>query len=620
MRRYPWTCDRGLGRVGRGLSLGVLVCIVLSSGCTTTGAKERADRETYDIIAEKTPLVEGMPAEFEVAPPRSESPLEGLPVVNAPDPALGPEADAELGSPVVSLEKALALAVRHNRTYQNRREQLFLEALSLTLDRHQYTPLFSARASGTLDRVTQIETQPSDFSAISSAAGSVIREFEAVTGTTAELLREYHAIVAEAGLAFGLDAPEQVVRGDTRTSGTAGTGMEVLLRGGGRIALGLTSNFLRFLTGDARTATASVLSGTFTQPLLQGAGRDIAAERLTQAERDVLYEIRAYQRFRQEFTVQVVSAYYGVLQDRDVVRNNWQSLENFRRNAERERAFAAEGRRSQSELARIEQALLSTEDRWINAVRAYRESLDRFKILLGLSTDVQLTLDDAELAYLREAGLRHPELSAEDAVQVALAARLDLLTARDRAEDAARRTAVAANALKPRLDLVLGAEVPSRGQDRFQHLDLDRVEPSATLNFDPRLNRKAERNAYRAALIAQERAQRDATLEEDNVKLAVRGAWRNLDQARRNYEIAVQSVELNERRVQEQELLAELGRATVLNQVDAQNDLNQARNNLSAALVSHTLARLTFWRDMGILYIKDNGQWEEIHDEPDRPE
>lgn len=52
----------------------------------------------------------------------------------------------------------------------------------------------------------------------------------------------------------------------------------------------------------------------------------------------------------------------------------------------------------------------------------------------------------------------------------------------------------------------------------------------------------------------------------------------------------------------------------MLNQVDAQQDLTRAQNDLTAALVAHNIARLEFWRDMGILYIKDDGQWEEVND------
>ena len=89
---------------------------------------------------------------------------------------------------------------------------------------------------------------------------------------------------------------------------------------------------------------------------------------------------------------------------------------------------------------------------------------------------------------------------------------------------------------------------------------------------------------------------------------------RTLEQAKRSYEIAEVGVKLAERRVEEQNLLAELGRAKAQDQVDAQNALNTSKNQQTQALVTHTIARLQFWNNMGILYIKDNGQWEEIND------
>jgi outer membrane protein TolC len=132
------------------------------------------------------------------------------------------------------------------------------------------------------------------------------------------------------------------------------------------------------------------------------------------------------------------------------------------------------------------------------------------------------------------------------------------------------------------------------------------------LDLDLPLDRKAERNSYRAALIAHERAARDLVLAQDEITLRINDGWRNLDQAKRNFEISEIGVELADRRVKEQELRAELGRGTARDLVDAQNDLINSKNERTAALVSHTVERLRFWRDMGILMIKDNGQWEEL--------
>jgi outer membrane protein TolC len=585
------------------------------AGCAAHRYAEKADAEVYRIIEDKSPRVPGMEPAFTIEQDASWKPLEGLPATDAHNPAFG---DSSGNGSVyqIGLEQALAIAVRNNRQYQSRKEAVYLQGLSLTLDRHAFTPIFSGGADADFARRTRDVSADSHFTEGLDRATGIIGQLEALTGQPADLLRDYAAVVAEAGALAGLDEPRTRIVDERDVSGSASAGVDLLLRGGGRIALGLTTTFLRFLKGDGFTDSGSQLLATFTQPLLRGAGADIAAEQLTQAERDMLYALRDFARFRKVFVVGVCSDYYGVLRNRDVVINNWQALQNFERSVARERAFATEGRRTPAELGRLEQALLSRENSWVEALRRYRESLDQFKILLGLSTDAPLVLDSAELDRLRDEGLNHPEISDEDAVAVALAARLDLYVQRDRVADAERKVAVAENALLPRATLIANARMDTPPGGNYTDLDRQRMRWGVGIDLDPDFDRLPERNAYRRALIDLARAGREHTLAEDNVKLEVRAAWRNLDQARRNYEIALRGVALNERRVEEQDLLAELGRATALDQVDAQNDLTDAQNALTAALVTHTLSRLAFWRDMGILYVKPNGQWEEVTDAP----
>lgn len=556
-----------------------------------------------------------MTEEFTIEAVPGASDLTELPVNDVIDPALGETGADESGATVLSLEKSLALAVTNSRTYQNRKEALYLEALSLTLDRHRYQPIFSADASGEYSRTTSNTTQPTELSKTLGVTNAFIDDLEAVTGTPADLLNAYADVVKSAGDVAGLTGTESGYISDRSVSGGTSAGVNWLLKGGGRIAVDLTSNFLRFLTGDSESLTSSVLSASVTQPLLRGAGAKVSAERLTQAERDVLYALRDFSRFRQQFTVQVCSSYYGVLQNLDAVHNNWSSLENFRRNAERERDFATEGRSTLASVGRQEAAELGAENRWINSVRNYRENLDQFKILIGLSTHSNIVLDTSELDELRAVGLRHPNIQMDDAVKVAFNARLDLYTERDRVEDADRAIDVAKNALLPEVNLAANGAVRSQGDDNFQQLDFRRANWSAGLDAELPLDRKAERNAFRTALIQGERVRRDLSLAEDTISLDVRSAWRNLESARRNFLVAQKSVDLNMRRVEEQELLADLGRGSVLDQVDSQNELTQSQNELTASLISHTLARLQFWLDMGILYIKDDGQWEEVSDD-----
>lgn len=598
-----------------GFGITFIEAAVFLQCCSPARMKAKADKEVYALIQEKAPEVPGMEAAFSIDQERDWDVFAGLSRVDLPREELGDAGKDDVGAFVISLEKALEIAVKKNRQYQNQKEAVYLQALSLTLERHRYTPILSAVFGEEVQRDAEQVSEPSAFSQATGLTQDIINQLEELTGQPADLLNQYQAIVEEAGALAGLDAPERRIEERYQASGQTSVGVDLLLKSGGKIAVDLTSNFLRFLTGDPNASSSSALVGTLTQPLLRGRGARVSADRLTQAERDLLYALRDFTQFRKDFSIEICTAYYGVLENLDVVKNNWRGLQNFRRSVARERALTAEGRRTPAGLGRIEQAEFNQENSWIESVRRYRESLDRFKIQLGLSTDAPIVLAESELDALRQAGLRHPTLTAEEAVAVALVARLDLYTERDRVADAERRTVVAADALKPSLDFFLTGSVETPPNGNYTDLDADRATWSSGFDTDLDLDKKAERNAYRAALIDQERMLRNLSLAEDNVKLAVRERWRSLEQARRNYEIAMKSVELNQRRVEEQDLLAELGRATILDQVDAQNDLTASENDLTAALVRHTIARLEFWRDMGILYIKDNGQWEDVVDD-----
>jgi outer membrane protein TolC len=159
----------------------------------------------------------------------------------------------------------------------------------------------------------------------------------------------------------------------------------------------------------------------------------------------------------------------------------------------------------------------------------------------------------------------------------------------------------------------VGIRNPPNQRAGFPVPDIDRYNWSAGFNVDLPFDRTVERNSYRAALIAEKQAARALEQQADEIRLDVRDGWRVLDSAKRNYEISQLGVGLAERRVEEQTLLAELGRAKAQDQVDAQNDLISSKNQLTQALVSHTIARLQFWANTGILYIKDNGQWRELN-------
>jgi outer membrane protein TolC len=159
------------------------------------------------------------------------------------------------------------------------------------------------------------------------------------------------------------------------------------------------------------------------------------------------------------------------------------------------------------------------------------------------------------------------------------------------------------------MDLVVSGQIPSREGAKSPSLDFDRYTWSAGLALDLPLDRKSERNAYRATLIQYERARRDQENFEDQIRLDVQNGWRNLEQAKRDYEISRLRVDLSRSRVREQELLNEIGEGDAFDRVRAQDALTGSQNQLTSALINHTVTRLNFWRDLGLLYITNNGKW-----------
>ncbi len=561
-----------------GLVPGLAVVLFLGAGCSPEQYRKSADKETGRIIAEKSPQVPNMDPNFTIEQTQALS-LEGLPMSpQAPD-FLGAEGQVEKDAPILTLEKTLDIAVRNSRLYQSRKEQVYLQALALTLARHQFTPLFAARGSA------------------------------AYVVNTAEV--QGFEVDPSTGEPRPVTSDQLVERNSVEANGSVNASW--LIRDVGRISAAFTKDFFRFLTGDPATINRSQLAATFTRPLLQNAGFKAQIENLTLAERETLYSLRDFVRFRKQFSVDVAAAYYRVLQNRDTARNTYLALQSFRKSAARTQALVDEGRVKLAELGRLQQQELSQETAWIATIRSYKLALDTLKILLGLSTDTNLVLEEKEL---RELKIIHPNISVEDAVRVALACRLDLQNLDNEVEDAQRAVGLAANGLLPQVDFNADVSIssPEDKSAGFVLPELDRYRWSAGVDFDLPIDRKLERNTYRAALIRQEQALRARTESEDTIKLQIREDWRALEQARRSYENSELGVKLAERRVEEQNLLAEVGRGRAQDQVDAQNDLTAAQNQRTQTLVDHTVARLRFWEHMGILFIKEHGQWEDISD------
>ena len=459
-------------------------------------------------------------------------------------------------SGVISLAQAVAVATAYNREYQGRKEQLYLKALDLTLARHQ----FARQWFGTVDAKY-----------ISDDDGEKVKMSEGNK-----------------------------------------LGFSQLLAGGARISIDIAMDWTRFLTGDPRTSLASMLSASATQPLLSGRGREIVQENLTQAERDVLYQIRSFNRYRKDFVVSIADDYYSVLELKASVTNAENSYYRLVESRKRLEIEVEAGSARPFDVDEAEQQALNAENRWVRAQQSYERALDEFKVTLSLPPSDQIELDEKELKAMEDIGIIEPGYELDEAVETAFLRRLDLANSQDKIDDAARKVMVAADGLGIELDLVGTAGVGSTPQTGFDRLQFHRGNYSLGLESnDLGLDRKAERNDYRKALIELEQQQRQYEIDRDRMELDVRQALRALKAEAEQYRIQKMALNLAMRRLETQELLLEIGQGNVRLLLESDGALLEAQNDVTSALVAHAIAKLGFFRDIGILQVRPDGMWEQ---------
>ncbi|MHC4890113.1 MAG: TolC family protein [Planctomycetota bacterium] len=540
------------------------------SGCAQHNYKAEADEDVYKIINQKWQKEFGSLVNFKISD-------------TEPSPNDIQIEKAIPSSGVLTLPQAVAIATAYNREYQLEKELLYTTALDLILTQHYFETNFFGAPRGMYAR----------------AAG------EGFSDVGAGIVPRIHPD------RLGQDLPADPcgLRGD-RFDIIEGFGFNRLLTDGTRIATNVAMAWGRILTGALRgESLLSVLSVEVARPLLRGSDRRVVMENLTQAERNTLYQVRSFNRFRKTFVVSVISQYYWVLQKLDGVKNAREHHNTMQWLYNRVEKLANAGRVPRFfELNRVHQDKLNAEDAYIQAQKEYKQALDEFKIILSLPTTAEFQLNEGELEVLRAAEMTYPDFSEAEAIETALDCRLDLANSADAIIDAERKVFVAADALRAGLNIGVRTNVPLQDltSDSKQLQDM----LLAGLHLDLPLDREAEQNIYRKALITYNQRQREDEEAGDMVALEVRQAYRDLTEAAERYRVRSESLALSRKRFKATFLSLQYRRASSRRVLTSQRALFAAQNDATEALVDYSVATLNFYRDTGVLQVRPDGLWE----------
>jgi hypothetical protein len=243
--------------------------------------------------------------------------------------------------------------------------------------------------------------------------------------------------------------------------------IEKLTATGGELVVGFANSLMWQFAGPDNYSTRSVLDFSLVQPLLRRGGRARVMERLTISERSLLANVRQMEHYQRGFYLDVVTGrdagqgpsrrggllggsglegfsgvgvggfgrvggfggnqqnqafgftggagaqqaggYIGLLQQAQVIRNQYSNIAGLGDSLEQLQAAHEAGRidRFQVDLAR--QALYNAQSQLLNNENAYADQLDNFKLQFGLPPMLEVKIADPMLEHFN---LLDPDLSA----------------------------------------------------------------------------------------------------------------------------------------------------------------------------------------------------------------
>ena len=280
----------------------VIVFLSVGSGCSRTKYRLQADRDAYGIIAERNQdpawAAENVAIEMDQRsrfydpydpdcppmPPDDPTAHTYMHLVDGKrgwrywhDNGLRPELEnpgwrqnleqyVELtreGEINLNLESALSLAYMHSPLHQRQLETLYLSSLDVAEERFRLDTQFFG-----------------GYGVNYSHQGRLLGESNELT--------------------VGRPDPGTALR------------LERQFASAGQLLAGFANSFVYEFTGPNTGLSSSLVNISLIQPLLRGAGRDIALEQLTRSERNLLGNLRAYAQFRQGFFTQIAIGELGV--------------------------------------------------------------------------------------------------------------------------------------------------------------------------------------------------------------------------------------------------------------------------------------------------------------------
>ena len=362
-------------------------------------------------------------------------------------------------------------------------------------------------------------------------------------------------------------------------------------------------SFNNILSRDNLGLPASVyaqpqLTLSFSQPLLQGLGREVTERGITTADDALDSALTDWTQQALNTAATARNLYLLVVMARETVATRQASLDLAREIQAQNEGRVAAGTLAAYQLQDSLLGVLQAQKGLLDAERAEKDAADQLRTTLHLPPTVAI-------ATAPPPAPGTPEASESDALRTAMHRRPDIVKARISVRTAEFNEKVSHNLALPSLALQGSAGVTGLDGnygDAFADMGSTRYPVwSVGINFSVPLGNNSARADVAASRLAASQARTQLAATEESAALEVRTALRALASAREQIGVTEQGVTAAEVVVASYRKRQQLGLATTKDVLDVVAILTQAKENLSVARASYQSAFTNLWKATGEL-------------------
>ena len=452
----------------------------------------------------------------------------------------------------LTLDSSIKYATEHALDYLNAEQSYMLAGLALLIEEHRWNPQFFNNL--------QLDAE--------------IGSFLGLEGRFDSALTVVNDFGVSQRLPYGGDVSARLIAGTTN----------------------LLDNF--FLEGGYANNVDVVLAADI--PLLRGAGAT-AREPLIQARRNLIYSARAFETFRRGYYLGLVADYLDLVVQEQSIENGRRSVALFQQVEARTTSLVEAGRLKPFEADQAKQDTLFEIDRLSGLEESYRLAVDRFKLLIGMPTELPVIIQPEML------DLDAPSITPDAAVRIALQLRLEIQTDRDRIEDLRRQVDLAKNGLLSDLDLSGSILFPLEDPGSNLGFDLspDEVSFGVGLKYSAALDRVIEKYQVRQSQIKLEQGIRTFQNNRDKIAIEVRSRVRAIERSQFSFLLQERNVDIARNRLSSIEAAPD--RASTRDRTEAVNALRRAEDQRDRSARDLQVAILQYLGASGRLRVDTDG-------------